>query len=115
MIGSAVYIKRWRGDAKHFFRKHAKELAAMPFWVFSSGPTGDPKDDDPEWLEPPKIIAKAEELGVRDHIVFGGRVAPEGGPMARSMAENVPEEFRDRRDWDEIRAWAGRIAADLGT
>jgi menaquinone-dependent protoporphyrinogen oxidase len=113
VIGSAVYVKRWRGDAKHFLRKHAKSLAEMPFWVFSSGPTGDPADDDPEWLEPPKIIRRAEELGVREHVVFGGRVAPDGGPMARSMAENVPEEFRDRRNWDVIRAWARQIAAEI--
>jgi menaquinone-dependent protoporphyrinogen oxidase len=113
VIGSAVYIKRWRGDAKHFLRKHAKELAAMPFWVFSSGPTGDPADDDPEWLEPPKLMAKAEEMGVRQHVVFGGRVTPDGGPMMRSMAENVPAEFHDRRNWDEIRAWGERIAAEL--
>ena len=85
----------------------------MPFWVFSSGPTGDPKDDDPEWLEPPRIMARAEELGVREHVVFGGRVSPDGGRMMRSMAEGMPEEFRDRRDWDEIRSWAAGIAAGL--
>ena len=77
VLGSAVYIKRWRGDAKHFLAKHEQELSGMPFWVFSSGPTGDPADDDPEWLEPPKILRKALDLGVRDHVVFGGRVPPE--------------------------------------
>ena len=114
VLGSAVYIKRWRGDAKHFLRKQAKALERMPFWVFSSGPTGDPADDDPEWLEPPKIMRRAEELGVREHVVFGGRVPPDSGFAARSMAENIPEEFRDRRDWDAIRDWARRIAAELG-
>ncbi len=115
VIGSAVYIKRWRGDAKHFLRKHSKELAEMPFWVFSSGPTGDPADDDPEWIEPPRMMRKAEELGVRDHVVFGGRVPPEGGGIAgKGMRNSVPAEFQDRRDWDEIRAWARAIAAELG-
>ena len=115
VIGSAVYIKRWRGDAKHFLRKHADELAGMPFWVFSSGPTGDPADDDPEWVEPPRIMRKAEELGVREHVVFGGRVPPEGGGIpGKGMRNSVPPEFQDRRDWDEIRAWARGIAAELG-
>jgi menaquinone-dependent protoporphyrinogen oxidase len=113
VLGSAVYIKRWRGDAKHFLRRHAKTLEGMPFWVFSSGPTGDPADDDPDWLEPPKLMERAEELGVREHVVFGGRASTEGGPMMRSMAEKLPEEFRDRRDWDAIRAWAAGIAAEL--
>lgn len=114
VIGSAVYIKRWRGDAKHFLRKHSKELMTTPFWVFSSGPTGDPSDDDPEWLEPPKIMRKAEELGVREHVVFGGRVPPEGGGFAaRGMRSGIPPEFQDRRDWDEIRSWARGIADQL--
>lgn len=113
VLGSAVYIKRWRGDAKHFLRKHSKALATMPFWVFSSGPTGDPEDDDPEWLEPKRIMRKAEQLGVRDHVVFGGRVPPEGGFAAKSMREGIPAEFQDRRDWDAIRAWARGVAAAL--
>jgi hypothetical protein len=29
------------------------------------------------------------------------------------MVENTPPEFRDRRDWDEIRAWATAVAADV--
>jgi menaquinone-dependent protoporphyrinogen oxidase len=45
-------------------------------------------------------------------VVFGGRV-PEGGLVARSMAKNTPPEYRDRRDWDEIRAWAAAIASEL--
>jgi menaquinone-dependent protoporphyrinogen oxidase len=53
VLGSAVYMKRWRGDAKHFLKKHRKALKQKPFWVFSSGPVGDPAKDDPEWMEPP--------------------------------------------------------------
>jgi len=30
------------------------------------------------------------------------------------MATSIPPEYRDRRDWDEIRAWAKRVAAGLG-
>jgi len=115
VLGSAVYIKRWRGDAKRFLRRHRKALAAMPFWVFSSGPVGDPaKDPGPSWQEPPKIVKRIEALGARGHVVFGGRVPPDPhGPMERSMVDGTPEEYRDRRDWDEIRAWASTIAASL--
>jgi menaquinone-dependent protoporphyrinogen oxidase len=113
VLGSAVYMKRWQGDARHFLRTHSKELAGLPFWVFSSGPTGDPAEDDAAWTEPKRTIAKAEKLGVRDHVVFGGRISPESGRMAKAMAESTPEEYRDRRDWGEIRAWAGHIAAEL--
>jgi menaquinone-dependent protoporphyrinogen oxidase len=109
-------MKRWRGDAKQFLRQHSGELRKMPFWVFNSGPVGDPsRDANPDWLEPPRIVERVEQLGARDHIVFGGRVPAEPhGPLERSMAQNMPPEFRDRRDWDEIRAWAAGIAAELG-
>ena len=115
VLGSAVYMKRWRGDAKHFLRKHGEEISRLPFWVFSSGPVGDPsKTPDPSWLEPPRIIDRAQQLGVRDHVVFGGRVpAKPHGPIERSMVENTPAQYRDLRDWDEIRAWSSRIASEL--
>jgi menaquinone-dependent protoporphyrinogen oxidase len=114
VLGSAVYAKRWRGKAKRFLRAHRKELAEMPFWIFSSGPVGDPAKDDPKWSEPPRVVARAEKLGVREHVVFGGCVpADPHGFVERSMAENTPVEYRDRRDWSEIRAWAAAIAAAL--
>ena len=113
VLGSAVYMRRWRSDAKHFLKRHAGELAERPFWVFSSGPVGDPEKDDPKWLEPRKVVAMAEELGVREHVVFGGKVPDPDGPMTRSMFENTPPEFRDRRDWHDIAAWSRAIARDV--
>ncbi|HET7485531.1 MAG TPA: flavodoxin domain-containing protein [Solirubrobacterales bacterium] len=116
ILGSAVYIKRWRGDAKHFLRQHRRALAQRPFWVFSSGPAGDPAEDRPEWAEPASIVEKVERLGGRGHVVFGGRLPVEPhGPIEKAMVQNTPAEYRDRRDWDEIRAWATSIAAELKT
>ncbi|HWJ41894.1 MAG TPA: flavodoxin domain-containing protein [Solirubrobacterales bacterium] len=114
VLGSAVYMKRWRGDAKHFLKKHRKALRQMPFWVFSSGPVGDPAKDDPDWMEPPKLAEKVEEMGGRAHVVFGGCVPAEPqGFIERTMAEGVPVEYRDRRDWAAIRGWAQQIATEL--
>ncbi len=110
VLGSAVYMKRWRGGAKHFLRRHADALARMPLWVFSSGPVGEPNADeaDSPWLEPPRIVERVEEIGAREHVVLGGR-APRGSRMERG----TPEAFRDRRNWEEIRLWAQRIGAEL--
>lgn len=116
VLGSAVYMKRWRGDAKHFLRKHRRALEGMPFWVFSSGPAGDPAEDNPEWTEPAKAIGKVEEMGARGHVVFGGRLPQDPhGTIEKAMVKNTPPEFRDRRDWDEIRAWSKGIAEELAT
>jgi menaquinone-dependent protoporphyrinogen oxidase len=114
VLGSAVYMKRWRGDARDFLKKHRKALRQVPFWVFSSGPVGDPAKDDPAWIEPPNLAQKVEEMGGRGHAVFGGCAPAEPkGMMERAMVEGIPKEFRDRRDWDEIRAWAKTVASQL--
>ena len=31
------------------------------------------------------------------------------------MVVGVPEEYRDRRDWDEIRSWARGVAQQLSS
>jgi len=114
VLGSAVYMKRWRGDARHFLKKHRKALKQMPFWVFSSGPVGDPTKDNPEWTEPPKIAEKVEELGGREHVVFGGCLPAEPqGFVEKAMVKGTPKELRDRRDWAEIRQWSHGIANAL--
>src|SRR5438552_17344033 len=46
VLGSAVYAKRWRPSARRFLRRHGPALSVMPWWVFSSGPVGEPKPDD---------------------------------------------------------------------
>ena len=111
VLGSAVYMRRWRRSAKQLVRRHADALAGMPFWVFSSGPVGEPTEDEASsrWLEPPGVIRRVEELGAREHVVFGGRA-----PIGSGMERGIPEEFRDRRDWDAIRAWASAVAAEIG-
>lgn len=114
VLGSAVYMKRWRGDARNFLKKHRKPLRHMPFWVFSSGPVGDPAEDNPDWNEPPKLAEKVEELGGKDHAVFGGCLPTEPkGFMEKAMVQGVPNEYRDRRDWPQIRDWAHQIATAL--
>jgi menaquinone-dependent protoporphyrinogen oxidase len=106
ILGSAVYIRRWRPEARRFLRRHATELAARPFWVFSSGPAGDPAKDNAAWNEPRRTIATAVALGARDHQVFAG--VAQG-----AAAKSLPDAFRDRRDWAEIRAWTEGIAGQL--
>lgn len=114
VLGSAVYMRRWRGDARRFLRKHRHALEGMPWWVFSSGPTGDPAKDKPAWTAPGRTMRKIERLGAREHVVFGGSVPKEPhGRIERAMVDNTPPEWRDRRDWDEIRAWARGIAGRL--
>jgi menaquinone-dependent protoporphyrinogen oxidase len=103
ILGSAVYMRRWRREARQFIHHFSAQRAERPFRVFSSGPVGDPEQDNAAWLEPGRTIRELERLGAREHVVFGGR----------STSSGIPAQFRDRRDWNEIRAWARKIAASL--
>jgi|SRR5579884_589806 len=117
VLGSAVYMKRWRPSARRFLRRHRAALPGLPWWAFNSGPVGKPTDDPraAEWSSPPKVMARVESLGAREHVVFGGRVPSKPKNFVeRAMVKNTPSEFADRRDWEEIRRWAGGIASALG-
>jgi len=66
----------------------------MPFWVFSSGPAGDPGEDNPEWNEPARIVGKVEELGGRG---FRPKLEVEAGEAA-TVAESRSGPRRDLID-----------------
>jgi menaquinone-dependent protoporphyrinogen oxidase len=114
IIGSAVYAKRWRRGARRLLKRHGDALAIRPFWIFSSGPCGE--NPDPSWSEATGVVKRAQALGVRDHVVFGGRLPLEPRNfIERSMVAKTPPEQRDLRNWEEIRSWAARIGAEVGS
>ena len=115
ILGSAVYMRRWRREARRLLRRHGPQLAEKPFWVFSSGP-GEQEDEAKaaEWAEPRRTMAAVERRGAREHVVFGGRVPREPRNfIERAMLKNTPPDFADLRDWSDIRAWAAKIAAEI--
>jgi len=115
VLGSAVYMGRWRRDALRLLRR--PELAYRRVWLFSSGPVGkDPADSASaqRFVRPRAVEARASEIAAQEHVVFGGMVATDGGLIRRRMALGMAPELRDRRDWDQIAAWSRSIAAALG-
>jgi menaquinone-dependent protoporphyrinogen oxidase len=113
VLGSAVYMKRWRPEARHVLRRLERELGDRPLWIFNSGPVGE-KEADASWSEPAKVLRHAEKMNLRDHVVFGGRIPQDPHNFVeRAMLKNTPPEKQDARDFDEIRAWARNIAATV--
>lgn len=116
VVGSAVYMGRWRGSAKRLVKRNERRLAERDVWLFSSGPVGETPDEADEraykYTHPRFALEEAEKIGAHGHVVFGGRV-PESGFMARAMREGTPPELRDLRNWNEIAHWAESIAATL--
>jgi menaquinone-dependent protoporphyrinogen oxidase len=111
VIGSAVYMARWRPGARRLLKRAATELTGRPLWLFSSGPCG---QAEPSWASPPGIEKRAKRLGAAEHAVFGGRVPLEPANfIERSIAKKSAPEHRDLRDWDRIRGWAAAMASEL--
>jgi len=116
VLGSAVYIGRWRKQAAEFLEANEKALAERPVWLFSSGPTGEGDQEAfgegrrlPEPLQP-----IADRIRPRDIAVFPGRVDPKDlNLLERWMIKNVQAPVGDFRDWAAITAWAASIAAAL--
>lgn len=117
VLGSAVYMKRWRRDAMRLLRRNADELSKRDVWLFNSGPVGDQRldetDESSEWTRPEKTRLLGEQIGVHDNVVFGGMVDDDRGFIRRKMAKNTSAEGRDLRDWQQISEWSTRIAAVL--
>ncbi len=118
VLGSAVYMARWRRDAMRLLRRRRRELAQREVWIFSSGPVGEenaePDEKQERWTKPKRVQRLATEINAHEHVVFGGRVSEDaGGFLRKNMAKNTPPELRDRRDWTAIGAWAKRIADSL--
>ena len=113
IVGSALYMFRWMGDAVDFLQRFEHQLSIGPTWLFSSGPTGGSADADAKLAEviaaqpaPPKNVAQlAERIGIRGHRTFGGRATEDmGGLFERGLPKG------DWRDLASVRAWADEIA-----
>lgn len=114
VLGSAVYAGRWRGDAMRLL----KRLKGGEVWLFSSGPVGEDPEEPAKaerFVRPKAVEAAARRLAAHEHVVFGGKVDVDRGFLRKRMAQGMPEELRDRRDWEAIAGWARGIAAALGS
>lgn len=115
VVGSAIYMGRWLKPAHRFVEMNASHLAAKPVWLFSSGPLG-----PPEHLVPGDESADTSEMTglthAREHRVFAGRLEKKRlGLAERAAVAAVHAPEGDSRDWSEIDAFAGEIAAALAT
>lgn len=125
VLGGAAYMFHWLRPATAFAKKHRKELAELPVWLFSSGPLGtdlvDDKGNDVLASSRPKEFDKlASLLQPRGEQVFFGAYDPDAPPVGvgerfvqhmSAAREAIPA--GDFRDWEAIDEWAEQIAAEL--
>lgn len=111
VVGGGLYAGRWHKDARRFVRRHGGELAGRPLWLFSSGPL-DASASERNIPPVPGVQRAMVRLGAQEHVTFGGCLE-EGaqGFIARKIVSSG--KGGDFRDFAQIEAWAGRIAARL--
>jgi len=116
ILGSAVYAGHWLAAARDFAIRFQDPLAALPVWLFSSGPVGDPSRKLVQSMEqePADVTRIRQAIQVRGHRMFPGKLNPQALSIAQRASLLV---FRgmsgDFRDWADITQWADDIAADL--
>ena len=86
VLGGAAYMFHWLKPAVTFARRHRKELAARPVWLFSSGPLGtDLVDKDGknvlETTRPKEFDELTKLLHPRGEQVFFGAYDPDAPPV----------------------------------
>jgi menaquinone-dependent protoporphyrinogen oxidase len=116
VLGSGVYMGRWRKEAAGFLKANEQLLAERPVWLFSSGPTdeGDPMELTDGWRLPGALQPAADRIQPRDIAVFHGVLDEKKlGFFERWIIKNVKAPLGDFRDWEAITAWAKAIATEL--
>jgi menaquinone-dependent protoporphyrinogen oxidase len=110
VLGSAVYAGHWMPAVKDLAGRVA--TAGIPHvWLFSSGPIGDPPKPDEDPVDVADIESATHAV---DHAVFSGKLDKSKlnfGERAIIAAFHAP--YGDFRRWDEVEAWASRIADRL--
>jgi menaquinone-dependent protoporphyrinogen oxidase len=111
VLGSAVYMGRWRPEATRFVRQHTAELSKTRVWLFESGWIGE-KPTAPAATS--GGLKRAQQVGASPPTVFGGCLDP---TLATGLIDRIVANRKsgDYRDWDEIRAWSATIADVLAT
>ena len=107
VVGGSLYMGRWHPASLAFVQHHAKALSTMPFAVFAMGPrTLDPADVANSEEQLGRALAKIPQVDPYAVAIFGGVVDPK---KLRFPLNKLPAS--DARDWEQIRAWAGEVAA----
>lgn len=112
IIGSALYLGTWLDSALEFVDEHAAAIRRQPTWLFSSGPLGAARPEEP--IRPELVERLMATTGAHEHRLFDGRLDIERlSRTERFVARWVGAEDGDYRDWDEIDQWSRSIAKAL--
>lgn len=113
ILGSAVYVGKWRKEAVKFLEDNEQALAERDVWLFSSGPTGegDPVELLQGWQFPEGQQEIADRIQPHEIVVFHGALDEDDlNFIEKRMIKMVKAPTGDFRDWEGIINWATAAA-----
>ncbi len=115
VLGSAVYSSQWRQAMHAYCLAHYDDLVDNAnVWLFSTGPVGKYDQLSTEYPDTVEMLMR-EGSPVRDHAVFKGALdSKKLNVFERAVTKIVRAEDGDYRNWENIKAWAQRIAGSVG-
>jgi menaquinone-dependent protoporphyrinogen oxidase len=112
VLGSPIYMGKWRKDARQILDRLGEEPAGRPVWLYTVGPLGDPPK--PEDAKPEEEVVRFAADRARGHRLFSGKLdRSQLNHRERLAVRAVKAPDGDFRDWAAIDAWADEIADAL--
>lgn len=109
VVGSALYMGTWLEPALSFVDEYAEVLQEKPTWLFSSGPLGPSKPEEP--ISPDVLDDLMRKTGATEHKIFDGRLDRSRlSRTERFITKWVDAPDGDFRNWEEIEKWAREVA-----
>jgi menaquinone-dependent protoporphyrinogen oxidase len=106
ILGSVAYDDGWLPGAHAFLATHERELAAIPTWLFASGPL----DHVPPSVGadlPDDLVDVIGRIRPRDVALFIGSLQPHHMASGlRLLSRLARTNVGDHRDWAAIERWA---------
>jgi len=114
ILGSAIRMGSWLGEASNFVKRHQAELQALPVAIFTVHMLN--ADDSPE-----SAAARAAYTAPIHALItpaaeafFTGKIELASMSFLDRMISNAMQAAdQDLRDWEAIAGWAGQVGSVL--
>lgn len=116
VLGSAVYIGKWRKEAEKYLVHFSQVLVDRMVWLFSSGPTGsdDPVKTMKGWIFPQNLKQVADQINPKDTVLFHGALdMKKCSFFERMIIRGIKAPTGDFRNWAQIESWAESILCSI--
>ncbi|WP_043777330.1 flavodoxin domain-containing protein [Rhodococcus sp. JVH1] len=122
VFGSAIHNGQWLAEASDAVGRLRSQFEGRRVWAFSVSSVGVTSTTLSKRLarflrrvtpEPGAVRILRDAADVRDHRFFAGVIAPGDWPgFGRVVFTLMGGHYGDARDWADVCAWAGAIAAE---